>query len=225
MNDSIPSSSGIYKITCTANKKIYIGSTIDLQRRQYEHFTKLRLNKHINTILQNAWNKYGESAFTFEVLEIVLPMSLTAREQYWLNKLKPFGKKGFNINSDAASVMSGRKHSPETLEKMRQSHLGKKMSPEAIEKTRQANLGRKQSPEHIEKMRQIHLGKKRSPEVRAKLSQAQLGKHHNLGRKASLETREKMRQIHLGKKMSPESIEKMKIAYLARKRDAGGKFI
>lgn len=213
--NSIPATSGIYKITCTANKKIYIGSALNLQSRRRHHFSELRQNKHPNRHLQHAWNKYGEQVFIFEILEYVLPISLTAREQYWLNKLKPFGKKGFNIIPEAGSSR-GHTCSPETREKLRQANLGKKQSPELIEKRRQAilgkkrslefrekmrqaalgntrNVGRRQSPEAVEKSRQARTGQKRSPETRARMSQV------NRGRKISSETREKMRLAHLKK--------------------------
>src|SRR5438105_13132870 len=55
-NPSIPTASGIYKITCTANKKIYIGSSINMRKRKKQHFDKLRLNGHDNPKLQAAWN-------------------------------------------------------------------------------------------------------------------------------------------------------------------------
>src|SRR5260221_5069738 len=132
MSEDIPKTSGIYKITCTVTRKIYIGSAINLRKRQHGHWGHFRRNTHYNLILQNAWNKYGESAFTFEVLELVLPMSLTAREQYWFHKLKPFGKRGYNIAPEAGSSL-GRKHTPEEIEKMRQAALWTQRSPEAIE--------------------------------------------------------------------------------------------
>src|SRR5438874_11200738 len=44
--DTIPSTSGIYKITCTANKRIYIGSAVNLQHRKNCHFYDLRQNRH-----------------------------------------------------------------------------------------------------------------------------------------------------------------------------------
>src|SRR6266581_8275853 len=150
MND-IPACPGIYKITCTVNNKIYIGSAVNLRRRRKEHFSDLRCNKHVNPYMQHAWNKYGEDAFVFEVWELVLPMSLTAREQYWLNKLKPFGKKGFNIDREAGSPL-GRKHTPEAIENMRRVQS----SPEARERKRQANLAR--SFETQEKMRRSMIG-------------------------------------------------------------------
>ena len=55
----------IYQIINNENQQRYIGKTIDIQRRKQEHFEKLKQNKHINKKLQNAWNMYGEEAFSF----------------------------------------------------------------------------------------------------------------------------------------------------------------
>lgn len=203
----VPATSGIYKITCIPTGKIYIGSSVNVRDRRTSHFGSLRQNKHANLHLQRAWNKYGESAFTFEVLELVLPISLTAREQYWLNKLKPFNRRGFNILPIAGSP-SGYKHTPEAIDKIRASNSRRKLSTESIEKIRQANTGKKylpgraKSPEHREKLRQARLGTKLSPETREKVRQAGIGRYR------SPEAIEKQRQSVLGRKKSPEAIEK-----------------
>jgi len=151
--------------------------------------------------MQRAWNKYGEGAFVFEVWELVLPMSLSAREQYWLNKLKPFGRKGFNIARDTISPTFGRKRSPETREKLRRANSGYKHTPEAKERMKLAHLGVKLSSEHIEKRRQGQIGHETSPETRKKIGQANLGRKHTpearakmKDRRFSLEHREKLRQ-------------------------------
>ena len=62
---------GIYKITNLKNHKIYIGSSNNIMRRWYEHLRDLKNQKHCNSHLQNAWNKYGENNFLFEIIEIV----------------------------------------------------------------------------------------------------------------------------------------------------------
>ena len=192
MSNTIPSTSGIYKIICTITGKFYIGSAIDLRHRSYEHFSALRQNNHDNPKLQHAYNKYGPDAFTFEVLELILPMSLTAREQYWFHKLQPFGKRGFNIAREAGSQL-GAKHTPETRAKMRLSHKGKGFPLEA-RKNSNARIGHPVSPETREKLRQANLGKKHTPESSEKKRQAMLGNKHSLGYKHTPETREKMRQ-------------------------------
>ena len=53
--------SGVYKITNSINKKIYIsGLQIIFFGRFKAHFTLLKNKEHENTYLQNAYNKYGE---------------------------------------------------------------------------------------------------------------------------------------------------------------------
>lgn len=179
----IPHTGGIYRITCCTTSKIYIGSTIDLRNRYLGHFNGLRRNDHENPKLQNAFNKYGFNAFQFEVLEyVLLPEMLTAREQYWMDKLKPYERdKGFNLSPTAGNCLGiklslehrakisasllgnthgvGRKDTPETHAKRVTSHLGKKRPPEVCKKIGDAQRGRKATPEQIEKNRLGHLGK------------------------------------------------------------------
>lgn len=50
---------GVYVIKNNVNGKQYVGSSIDLHMRRIQHFSKLRCGKHINSHLQNAYNKYG----------------------------------------------------------------------------------------------------------------------------------------------------------------------
>ncbi len=87
---NIPHQPGIYSITHTDSGRRYVGQATDLRKRKWYHFSSLRNNRHFNKYLQNAWNKYGQSAFVFEVLEICLsePVILAAREQFWIDKHK-----------------------------------------------------------------------------------------------------------------------------------------
>lgn len=147
---SIPKTSGIYQITCTANGKIYIGSTDNLRRRCLKHFSILKRNEHINRHLQNAYNKYGKEAFRIDILELVMPWSLLDREQYWLDLLKPYQRNiGFNINRYAEATTKGRHHTPETRARISSTLTGIKRSPESCDKMRTIALAR--TPEDIEK--------------------------------------------------------------------------
>ena len=65
----IEEKSGIYIITNLKNDKKYIGQSINIKQRRYDHLSKLRRNIHQNEHLQNSWNIYGEENFCFEVLE------------------------------------------------------------------------------------------------------------------------------------------------------------
>lgn len=77
---------GIYKITNKINGKIYIGQSIDLDRRKKEHIRDLNKNRNHNNHFQNAWNKYGEENFKFEYIHIVEDSSeLNYLETYYIN--------------------------------------------------------------------------------------------------------------------------------------------
>lgn len=62
---------GIYKITNIVNNKVYIGQSIDVEKRIQQHKYGLNNNKGHNAHFQNAWNKYGENNFKFEIIEKV----------------------------------------------------------------------------------------------------------------------------------------------------------
>ena len=109
---------GVYVITNTVNEKLYVGSTTrSFTKRWNDHKSLLRNNKHHNTHLQRAWNKYGEENFKFEILSICAPTLCILAEQYWMNILNTY-KKGYNRNPKAGNS-KGIKRSEETLVKMR----------------------------------------------------------------------------------------------------------
>lgn len=81
------------------NNKCYIGSSVNIRKRFYEHKHTLRKNKHHSSHLQNAWNKYKEENFSFIVLEKIEDIELLiSKEIHWIklkDSLDP--KKGYNI--------------------------------------------------------------------------------------------------------------------------------
>jgi group I intron endonuclease len=80
---------GIYKIINNVNNKYYIGSSNNIDRRWKEHINCLNKNKHINFHLQKAWNKYGESNFSFIIVQEVNCSSkeLLELEQNYLDNI------------------------------------------------------------------------------------------------------------------------------------------
>ena len=70
---------GIYKISCTVNKKCYIGHSKGIYKRWLGHKDSLRHNHHKNSHMQADWNVYGEDSFTFEIIES-LPSNLSKEE-------------------------------------------------------------------------------------------------------------------------------------------------
>ncbi len=150
--------SGIYKITCKANGRIYVGSAVKLSNRWRQHRDALIRGDHDNARLQNSWNKYGADAFEWEVIEHVEPKLLIEREKHFMALLNAFDSElGFNLTPVAGSML-GFKHNEESLDKMAA-----------------AKIGRKQTPEHIESRIRHRRGKKRNPETAAKIADAQRG--------------------------------------------------
>jgi group I intron endonuclease len=93
---------GVYKITNTVDGKVYIGSTAtDMDTRWTTHRSALRGGKHYNAHLQRAWNKYGESAFTFEVVETGADKKdVREKELSWISRF--FGKNCYNATRQIA---------------------------------------------------------------------------------------------------------------------------
>ena len=83
--------SGIYKITCNANQKYYIGSSKDIKRRVGEHFYYAGVGKHDSPYFQYTWNKYGRNQFEWHIIERCEPRDdiLIEREQFYFDTLKP----------------------------------------------------------------------------------------------------------------------------------------
>lgn len=112
--------SGIYSITNNVNGKIYIGQTNDLNRREREHFSYLRGNKHSNEHLQSAWNKYGEQNFTFNILK-ECPIENLDNWERWYISLNKSDDKQYGYNKDKGGN-ANKIVSEETKRKMRENH-------------------------------------------------------------------------------------------------------
>lgn len=143
---------GVYLISNNVNGKCYVGSTVHLDQRRREHFSRLANNKHINAHLQNAYNKYGREAFDFEILETIdiddnIKDKLLKREQFWIDNLKP----EYNILLVAGSNL-GYHHTDETKRKISESTTGVKKSEEHAKHIREGQSGRVLTEEHKAKL-------------------------------------------------------------------------
>lgn len=90
--------SGIYKIYFqdTPNK-IYIGSSKHCEERKKQHLKQLRSGKHINPLLQYAFNKHLEETLMFEIVEEVELGMLIPQERFWYAKSLDDGLEVYNV--------------------------------------------------------------------------------------------------------------------------------
>lgn len=88
---------GIYKITNTINQKAYIGQSIHIEDRWYQHKqeSKNPRQKPYNYSIHQAFRKYGIEHFTFEIVEECPIEELNEREKYWVAYYNTY-KKGYN---------------------------------------------------------------------------------------------------------------------------------
>jgi hypothetical protein len=98
---------GVFQVKNTANGKVLLGSSLNLEGPLNSHKFMLQIGRHRNEALQKEWNEYGSDKFVFEILEVVkvkddpdfnLSDELTLIEQIWLEKLQPFGDRGYNTD-------------------------------------------------------------------------------------------------------------------------------
>jgi len=147
---------GIYAIVQRGTGRLYIGCSVNIERRWRRHREDLRAGTHHSRTLQRAWKKHGPGAFDWVVVEIVRDVTLLrAREREWL-KLHPF----YNALQIQDGVV---KHTSETRDRMTAAQL------QRAERLRRSGLNRK-SDEHRAKIAAAHTGKKASAEARSRMS-------------------------------------------------------
>lgn len=135
LNTTTQIKSGIYKIVNKIDGKYYVGSTKNFHKRwKYYHLRDLRLNKHKNDKLQNAWNKYGEESFEFVPFEYIQYSDKTEMlmvEQKYLNVAKNEINKCYNLNfrADGGEItVEGRKKISDAMKGNKHPFFGKRLS-------------------------------------------------------------------------------------------------
>lgn len=116
---------GIYLIRNKINNKIYIGQSIDIRRRAYEHFRSgqpekysIKSQRDINTPLHLAMQKYGITNFTIEILEKCEKNLLDEKEKYYIQLFQSNNRDiGYNITDGGQKnfALKGEEHSQAKL--------------------------------------------------------------------------------------------------------------
>ena len=177
---------GVYEIRHVGSGRTYIGSSVEIEVRMNRHRWMLVENRHDNIHLQRAWNKYGESAFRFDIVEECAEKEIIEREQHWINETK---SNSYNMCLQAMKPPSRK---------------GCKLTEEHKAKISEAGKGRIHSEESREKRRNALKGKPFSDQHRANISKGKVGsKHSDL-------TRNKMSESRVGKRKTPTKIFKFR---------------
>lgn len=214
--------SGIYALINQDNGKVYIGRTIDSNKRKTTHFWMLKANRHPNNHLQSAWN--NGNRFTFEIIEECEPSRCNEREIFWIQHFDSM-RNGYN-QSLGGETNEGWVCSDETKEKLSESAKGRKFSKETIEKRIQTLKKHfEDDPEfydsYIKNQREKNIGKQpwnkgmKCPEDQKRRVSEKLR-----GRVISDSHKEKLRELYSGErsltaKLTREEAVQIKILSLS----------
>jgi len=169
-----PKSPGIYLIKCTANNKVYVGSSANIYVRWQSHRCSLKANQNYSSLLQRAYNRYGKDALEYSVIELCDVSKLLEREQYWMQFYRCTDRRyGLNIHIKPNSAL-GIKRTEEQRARMREAQKGYKPSEATRKALREATKGK--IPPNLHDVHQKNKGSKRTDEQRAKMSQWQIGR-------------------------------------------------
>ena len=96
---------GVFLIRNTVTDKVFLGSSLNLPGIINRHKFALTNGNHPNKQLQSDWNQLGSNKFAFEIVDELAPRAaadvdyrteLNSLENLWLEKLQPFGDRGYN---------------------------------------------------------------------------------------------------------------------------------
>lgn len=113
----------IYQIKNVITNKLYIGQTKDYYSRIRSHLYFLRRGISDCKKLQYSFNKHGEDAFEFSIIEMCPEDELDDREIYWIEKLDTVdngynlcygggGLRGYKQSEDAIALRAAKKSIP-----------------------------------------------------------------------------------------------------------------
>lgn len=102
-----PPRAGVLQIRNTVNGRIYVVAFQNFNGKINREGFRLAAGNHANKALQDDWKAQKPGDFVFEALEfmpapaadaspLLIREALIALERRWLDKLKPYGERGYN---------------------------------------------------------------------------------------------------------------------------------
>lgn len=113
----------IYLLKNTLNNKVYVGQTCKNLSRRFKNGLGYQGSCYINKAIK----KYGKYNFYYDVITFCATQECAdLLEKFFINKYNSTNPKvGYNICIGGRGVMSGRKHTSQTIQKMKKSKIGK----------------------------------------------------------------------------------------------------
>ena len=94
---------GVICVTNTRSGKTYVAAYPNLKNKWLTLRAQLNGGTHANAALQQEWTAYGESAFTYDVLEEKttdkvddVRLEMKRLDAKWKEALQPYGERGYH---------------------------------------------------------------------------------------------------------------------------------
>lgn len=94
---------GIYKITNTLNGKMYIGQSVNVEKRLKDHKNPYNWAREYHKPLYQAFKEDGIKNFIFEIIEQCKREELDEKEIFWINHYDAC-ENGYNVRSGGGGV-------------------------------------------------------------------------------------------------------------------------
>jgi len=172
INKDLKILTGIYAFqNIKTNQIVYLGSSIDLARRFWQHTT----GNGSNLLLQRGFKKYGIESFNFLIIEIYT-FDLSKSENNNMNILAHIEQRYMDLYQPKYNILKftrsskGYKHTEESKIKMSKFQLGKIISEDTKIKISNSKKGISKTEETKNKMSESRKGVPRTEETKALLS-------------------------------------------------------
>lgn len=193
----------VYKHTNKINGKIYIGITSQKPNKRWQNGYGYKDNQHFFRAIQ----KYGWNNFEHEIIYKDLEEEIAANKEQELIKLYNSNNSNFGYNKDNGGKTN--KLTEESIEKIRQWHIGRKLSEETKRKISESHKGISSGENHP------MYGKHHTKEAKQKMSDFAKSR---VGWKHTEETKKKIGEGNKGKTLSEETRKKISKANTGKKR-------
>lgn len=160
---------GIYAIINKENGKMYIGQSVNIERRWYAHVKGYHADK---SYIDRSIRKHGRECFEFKILHECSKNELDLEERRFISLYNTYHN-GYNLTPGGDFISSTL---PEVAKKISLSLKGHKTSEETKRKISRANKGRKMSKYTKKRLKEANMG--RTPWNKGKKCPQLQGENH-----------------------------------------------
>jgi group I intron endonuclease len=163
--------SGIYKITCLLNNQIYIGYSVNLEKREKNYKNNNIPNQKY---IKNSINNFGWENHKFEIIEYCEKNILKEKEIYWITYYDSFNN-GLNGNRGGGGPVTHTEEIKKIISEKSKNNKGKRINSHWKGKLKGEEFSKKLSMS-LSNKKSHWKGKSRGEEFSKKLSEAKKGK-------------------------------------------------